>query len=46
MAEDFANAIINKQIPLADFNSGLAVIKILEAASRSIKDHGKEIVIK
>lgn len=46
MAEDFAQAILNKQIPLANFNSGLAVIKILEAASRSIKDHGKEIVIK
>jgi predicted dehydrogenase len=46
MAEDFAQAILNKQIPLASFNSGLAVIKILEAASRSIKGHGKEIVIK
>jgi predicted dehydrogenase len=46
MAEDFAQAILNKQIPIANFNSGLAVIKILEAASRSIKSHGKEIVIK
>jgi len=46
MAEDFAQAILNKQIPVANFNSGLAVIKILEAASRSLKDHGKEIIIK
>jgi len=46
MAEDFAQAILNKQIPLANFNSGLAVIKILEAANRSLKEHGKEIVIK
>ena len=46
MAEDFAQAILNKQIPLANFNSGLAVIKILEAASSSLKNHGKETVIK
>ena len=45
MVEDFAQSIMNRQIPIADFNSGLAVIKILEAASRSIKNHGKEIVI-
>jgi predicted dehydrogenase len=45
MAEDFAQAILNKQIPLANSNSGLAVIQILEAASRSIKNHGKEIII-
>lgn len=46
MAEDFAQAILNNQIPLANFNSGLAVIKILEAANRSLKEHGKEIAIK
>jgi predicted dehydrogenase len=46
MAEDFAQAILNKKIPLANFNSGLAVIKILEAASSSLKAHGKEIIIK
>jgi predicted dehydrogenase len=46
MVEDFAQSILNKRIPVANFGSGYAVIKILEAASRSIKNHGKEIVIK
>lgn len=43
MAEDFKNAIKLGQAPVADMYSGLAVIKILEAAQQSIKQNGKEI---
>ena len=46
MVEDFAQSILNKRIPVADFNSGLSVIKILEASSESLKNRGKEIILK
>lgn len=46
MASDFLNSIINKTTPLSSFQSGLDVIKILEASQLSIKQHGKEILIK
>lgn len=45
MVEDFSQSILDKTIPVSDYNSGLAVIKILEAANRSIKDRGREVVI-
>ncbi len=45
MATDFVNSIINKTKPLSDFESGLSVIKILEASQQSIKQNGKEIIL-
>ncbi|HRH58551.1 MAG TPA: Gfo/Idh/MocA family oxidoreductase [Chitinophagales bacterium] len=45
MAADFISAIINNTIPISDFQSGLDVIKILEASQQSIKSNGKEIII-
>ncbi|MBK8551385.1 MAG: Gfo/Idh/MocA family oxidoreductase [Ignavibacteria bacterium] len=46
MASDFVSAILNGHKPVSDFNSGLEVIKILEASQVSIKDRGKEVLIK
>ena len=46
MTEDFAQSILSAKKPLSDFNSGLSVIKILEASNESIKNKGKEVVIK
>jgi predicted dehydrogenase len=43
MASDFINSIKNKTKPVSDFESGLMVIKILEASQQSIKQNGKEI---
>ena len=45
MAEDFAQSILNKKNPVSDFNSGLSVVKILEASNLSIKNTGKEVII-
>ena len=45
MASDFINAIVNKTKPVSDFESGLNVIKILEASQLSIKQNGKEIIL-
>lgn len=45
MATDFVNSIINKTKPLSDFESGLNVMKILEASQQSIKQNGKEIIL-
>ena len=41
MTEDFVNSIINNKIPLSNGDLGLDVIKILDAAERSIKNKGK-----
>jgi predicted dehydrogenase len=46
MAEDFAQSVLNKKTPVADYKSGLAVIKILEASNESLRNQGKEIIIK
>jgi predicted dehydrogenase len=46
MAEDFAQSILTGKNPVSDFNSGLSVIKILEASNESIKNKGKEVIIK
>ena len=46
MAGDFINAISNNTTPISDFRSGLSVIKILEASNESIKNKGKEVIIK
>ena len=45
MAEDFVGAIINKTEPISNYNIGLQVVKILEAAQKSIMNHGKEVKI-
>lgn len=45
MAADFISAVINNTIPVSNFQSGLEVIKILEASQKSIKNNGKEILI-
>jgi predicted dehydrogenase len=45
MANDFITAIKNGTTPVSDANSGLAVVRLLEAAQKSIKQNGKEIVL-
>ncbi len=45
MAIDFISAIKNGHKPVSDFQSGLEVIKILEASQQSIKSNGREIII-
>jgi predicted dehydrogenase len=45
MAEDFAQSILTKRNPVSDYNSGLSVVKILEASNESIKNKGKEVII-
>jgi len=46
MASDFVSAIVNGHKPISDFDSGLEVIKILEASQESIKNSGREVLIK
>ena len=46
MADDFISAIRNGHKPVSDHNSGLEVIKILEASQQSIKNKGKEVLVK
>ena len=45
MAEDFVSAIIDKTEPISNYDIGLQVVKILEAAQRSITNQGKEAKI-
>jgi predicted dehydrogenase len=45
VANDFINSIINNSSPVADASLGLNVVKVLEAAQKSIKQQGKEILI-
>ncbi|MES2681010.1 MAG: Gfo/Idh/MocA family oxidoreductase, partial [Bacteroidota bacterium] len=45
MASDFISAIKDNKKPVSDFDSGLSVIKILEASQQSIKQKGKEIIL-
>ena len=45
MAEDFCGAVMDGKRPVSDFRSGLMVIKVLEAASESIKNDGRKIAI-
>ncbi|MDZ4712062.1 MAG: Gfo/Idh/MocA family oxidoreductase [bacterium] len=46
MANDFVSAVRNGTTPLSDHVSGLEVIKILEASQESIKNKGREVIIK
>ncbi len=43
MANDFISSIKSGNTPISNFDSGLNVIKILEASQQSIKQNGKEI---
>ena len=45
MTEDFVNSIINNKIPLSNGDLSLDVIKILDAAERSIRNNGKEVFL-
>lgn len=45
IAADFVNAISKGTKPVSDHNIGLEVVKILEAAQKSIKQKGKEILL-
>lgn len=45
MASDFVSAILNNTEPISNFQSGLEVVKILEASQISIKNNGKEIIL-
>jgi predicted dehydrogenase len=45
MARDFIESIAQSRQPVSSVDSGIAVIKILEAAQVSIKQHGKEVIL-
>ena len=46
MAADFIASITDKKKPLSDYQIGYDVVKVLEAAQQSIKENGKEVLIK
>jgi len=46
VANDFVYAITSGSKPMSDYNSGLEVVEILEAAQESIKNRGREVLIK
>ena len=43
VANDFIESISNNKVPISNSEIGLSVVKILEAAQKSIKSKGKEI---
>ena len=43
MAVDFRDAVEKGTIPISSSDSGLTVVKILEAATQSIKNDGQKI---
>jgi predicted dehydrogenase len=45
LASDFVNYITGNRAPISSAQSGLEVVKILEASQQSIKNHGKEILL-
>lgn len=45
MANDFISCIQENKIPRSNSNLGLDVIRILEAANESIKNHGREVIL-
>ncbi len=46
MAQDFIEAILENKKPRATAEIGALVVQVLEASQKSIKDNGKEILIK
>src|SRR5262245_22942360 len=45
-AHHFADCIKNGKTPITDGHAGLRVVSVLEAATRSMKDHGKSVQLK
>jgi len=45
LAQDFIQAMTTGKKPLSDWKSGLSVVSILEAAEKSIKNRGKEVLL-
>jgi predicted dehydrogenase len=45
-ARHFADCITNKKTPITDGYSGLRVVSVLEAATRSMKDQGRAVQLK
>lgn len=45
VAADFLSAILNGTAPVSGWKNGLDVVTVLEAAERSVKNRGKEIVL-
>lgn len=45
VAEDFLNAILHGATPVSNAETGVSVVRILEAADRSLKNRGKEVVL-
>lgn len=43
--EHFAHCIVNRETPLTDGEAGLRVLRILEAAQRSVESRGGEILL-
>ena len=46
MASDFINSILEDKEPLSSAELGMNVVKILEASQLSIKNNGKEVILK
>ncbi|KAA5533369.1 Gfo/Idh/MocA family oxidoreductase [Taibaiella lutea] len=45
MAADFVSAIVKGTKPVSNFETGIEVVRILEAAQKSIKQKGQEIIL-
>jgi predicted dehydrogenase len=45
-AQHFADCIQHKKVPITDGLSGLRVVSVLEAATRSMKDRGRSVLLK
>jgi predicted dehydrogenase len=45
LAKDFVQSIIHNQTPRSHAELGLTVVQVLEAAQKSIKERGKEIIL-
>jgi predicted dehydrogenase len=46
VVDDFVKAVTKNKKPLSDMHDGLEVVRILEAADRSIRRQGKEVKLK
>jgi predicted dehydrogenase len=44
-AKYFVHCVVNDEVPLNDGEAGLRVVKLLEAANRSLKDRGRAIAL-
>lgn len=45
-AQHFADCVMNGTAPITDAHSGMRVVRLLEAATRSMKDRGRAIEVK